>query len=540
MRAHDWWRGAVIYQIYLRSFCDSNDDGVGDLPGVIARLDYLAGLGVDAIWITPFMRSPQRDFGYDVSDHRDVDPLFGTLADFDRLLAEAHRRGLRVLIDFVPAHTSDQHPWFLESRAGRSGPKADFYVWRDPRPDGTPPNNWLSIFGGPAWQWEPRRAQYYLHHFLPSQPALNLHEPAVLDAVLAEAGFWLARGVDGLRLDAINYCLYDKQLRDNPPRPLEELPPDPEFRVNPYRMQLHRHDKSQPENLAVLRRFRALSDRYPGVVTLGEVGEEETALLASYTQGTDRLHLAYNFALLRRTFGAAFLHDMLAAHERAIGSGWTCWAFSNHDVPRVVTRWGGDRPPERAAFARLLLGLLLSLRGSACIYQGEELGLPEAEVPYQQLRDPWGLAFWPVYRGRDGCRTPMPWQAEGPGAGFTGGRPWLPIPEEHRGAAVDLQERDPDSVLHAFRRLLAFRRQHPALRTGALRLLPAPEPLLAFTREGEGERLLLVFNLGPDEAHLTLPDLAGCRPLTGHGFHAEISGPELRLPGYQALFAAAP
>ncbi len=502
-----WWRGAVLYQVYLRSFRDSDGDGVGDLRGLLQGLDHIAGLGgVDALWVSPFYASPQRDFGYDVADHCAVDPAFGRVEDVDRLIAAAHGRGLRVLLDFIPGHTSDRHPWFLESRAARQGPRADWYVWADPAPDGTPPNNWLSVFGGPAWTWEPRRRQYYLHHFLPSQPALNLRHPAVLDALEAIARFWLARGVDGFRLDAVDFLAHDPALRSNPPAP---PPPDGAIPAKPFAMQLHHHDMLHPDGRAVLRRLRAVADQHPGTVLLGEVSSQPGAFdrVAAYTAGEDLLHLAYALGPLRGGFDHEAARSLIAA-AAACGEapgGTLCWSFSNHDVPRAASRWA---PPGHAGdrrFAKLLLALLLTLRGAACLYQGEELGLPEADLPFEALRDPFGLAYWPEFRGRDGSRTPLPWRASAPQAGFTAPDampPWLPISPEHRARAVEVQEADPDSVLAFTRRMLALRRRHPALRLGTLQPLDAPPPLLGFLRAWEDERLLCAFNIGAEPVAL--------------------------------------
>ena len=345
-----WWRGAVIYQIYPRSFQDSNGDGIGDLPGITARLDHVASLGVDAIWISPFFRSPMKDFGYDVSDYRDVDPIFGTLADFDALLARAHQLGLRVMIDQVLSHTSDQHAWFQESRLSRDNPKSDWYVWADARPDGTPPNNWLSVFGGSAWQWDSRRRQYYLHSFLSSQPDLNFHNPAVQDALLGEVRFWCEKGVDGFRFDACNHQFHDAQLRDNPPAQGGEV--STVRADNPYAMQQHLHDKSRPENLAFLERLRGVLDAF-GAASIGEVGDENAPpLMADYTEAGRRLHMAYSFSLLTAHCAPSHLRAEVEKLEREIArtGGWGCWAFSNHDVPRVASRWSSDGQPDDRRF----------------------------------------------------------------------------------------------------------------------------------------------------------------------------------------------
>ncbi len=532
----DWWRGAVIYQIYPRSFADSDANGVGDLRGITDRLDYVASLGVDAIWISPFFVSPMDDFGYDVADYRDVDPLFGTLQHFDTLLAEAHRRGLRVLIDLVMSHTSDRHPWFVQSRRDRDNPRSDWYVWADPKPDGTPPNNWLAIFGGSAWEWEARRRQYYLHNFLISQPDLNYHNPEVQEAVLEVAEFWLERGVDGFRFDTANFYFHDRQLRDNPPRAagvsLNGVPAS-----NPCSYQDPRYNITQPENLVFLARMRRLLERYPATTTVGEIGcvTDRYATIAAYTEHGRRLHMAYSFDLMNEVFSAAHVRVVVENMVRGAGTGWPCWALSNHDVPRVLTRWGCAGHPGAAP---LLTALLASLRGSPCVFQGEELGLPDAEIAFEDLQDPYGKRFWPQYKGRDGCRTPMPWDAEQPHGGFSAGRPWLPVPDEHLARAVSTQERDPASPLNRFRQFLAWRRTRPELGRGDLSFVDAPDPLLAMLRESDGRRLLCVFNLGPRTASFDAGAFAGLVPVAGHGFEATLAGTTVTLDGYQAFFGA--
>ncbi|PPT70808.1 alpha-glucosidase [Xanthomonas arboricola] len=497
-----WWRGAVIYQIYPRSFLDSNGDGVGDLPGIIAKLDYIAGLGVDAIWISPFFKSPMADFGYDIADYRAVDPLFGTLDDFDRLLDKAHGLGLKVMIDQVLSHTSIAHAWFQESRQDRTNAKADWYVWTDPRDDGTPPNNWLSLFGGVAWQWEPRREQYYLHNFLVDQPDLNFHNAEVQQATLDNVRFWLDRGVDGFRLDAINFCFHDAQLRDNPAKPADKRVGRGFSADNPYAYQYHYFNNTQPENLAFLERLRGLLDLYPNAVSLGEISSEDSlATTAEYT-AHGRLHMGYSFELLVQDYSAAYIRETVSRLEATMLEGWPCWAISNHDVVRAVTRWGGaDASP---AFARMVVAMLCSLRGSICLYQGEELGLGEAEVAFEDLRDPYGITFWPTFKGRDGCRTPMPW-TDAPSAGFSSGKPWLPLAEEHRAAAVSVQQDDPLSVLSAVRQFLAWRKGEPALREGTITFYDTAEPVLMFRREYAGRVMLLAFNLSADVAELGMP-----------------------------------
>ncbi|RUU31728.1 alpha-glucosidase family protein [Mesorhizobium sp. M6A.T.Ce.TU.016.01.1.1] len=500
----EWWRGCVIYQIYPRSFQDTTGDGGGDLRGIASRLAHVASLGVDAIWLSPFFKSPMADMGYDVSDYTAVDPMFGKSEEFDAVVAEAHRLGLKVIIDQVLSHSSDRHEWFVESRASRDNPRADWYVWADPRPDGTAPNNWLSVFGGPAWEWDATRRQYYMHNFLASQPDLNFHNPEVQDALLETVRFWLERGVDGFRLDTVNYYVHDRWLRSNPP--LASSVAGTNTETNPYLYQEHLFDKTQPENLAFLKRFRALLDGYEGRAAVGEVGDEGRSLqtLAAYTAGGDKLDMCYTFDLLGPQFSAAHVRGCVEAFESTVSDGWVCWAFSNHDVVRHVTRWtrpGGDLE----AVAKFSIALLSCLRGSICLYQGEELGLEEAELAFEDLRDPYGIRFWPGFKGRDGCRTPMVWEKGADNAGFSTGRPWLPVPDSHRARAVDVQNGEEKSVLASYRAMLALRKQHVALVQGSIRFLDAEGDVLAFIREGGGEKLLCVFNFADEPADWPLP-----------------------------------
>ena len=512
MAGQSWWRGAVIYQIYPRSFQDSNDDGIGDLPGVLARLDHVASLGVDAIWISPFFTSPMADFGYDIADFRGVDPLFGTLEDFDRVLAKAHALGLKVMIDQVLSHCAVAHPWFIESRASRDNPKADWFVWADAKPDGSPPNNWLSIFGGVAWTWEPRRGQYYLHNFLSSQPQLNFHNAKVRAAQLENLRFWLDRGVDGFRLDSINFPFHDAQLRDNPAKPAHlrtgrGFSPD-----NPYAFQYHLHNNTQPENLGLLEDIRALLDRYPDAGALGEISSEDSLATTAEYCTPQRLHMGYSFELLTEDGSAGYIRQTVEALEAKLTEGWPCWAISNHDVQRAVTRWGGGDGDD--ALAKQLVALVCSLRGSVCLYQGEELGLPEAELPFEALQDPYGKTFWPNFKGRDGCRTPLPW-TDAADAGFSHAAPWLPVAASHLGRSVAAQERDPDSVLQSVRSFLRWRKDKPALVQGSIRFVDAPEDVLVFERAHAGQRLLLAFNLSARAAAFALPQAAGLVTLPG-------------------------
>jgi alpha-glucosidase len=556
----DWWRGATLYQIYPRSFSDANGDGVGDLAGVTARLPYVASLGVDGIWLSPFFTSPMRDFGYDVADHLGVDPLFGTGAELDALLAEAHRLGLKVVIDQVWSHTAAEHPWFRTSRASRDNAKADWYVWADARADGSPPNNWQSWMGGPAWRWEPQRRQYHLHNFLPQMPDLNFHCPAVQDAVLAIAEHWLARGVDGFRLDTANLYFHSRDLQDNPPLP-ENRRGDA-----PVLMQQHLHNADQPEAPPFFERLRVLMDRHGeggrtrmAVAEIG--GAEPLPTMLAYTRGARRLHTAYSFAFLGERPDAAQLVRHLAPWGEDEGSqSWPSWAFSNHDAPRVASRWGvggaagafafGGRADAETVTAGATpitwLALLLALRGTVFLYQGEELGLPQSTLAYEDLRDPYGLANWPLNPGRDGCRTPFPWQADAPQLGFSGAaRTWLPVDPAHAPLAVDRQEADPDSTLQATRRLLALRRAHPALRLGEQEALMAEGDVLVLRRRHADamapDALLLAFNLGAAPAVVSLQALArpaaGTAPLFTHA-GARLEGHQLHLPPGAVLFVA--
>jgi alpha-glucosidase len=495
----DWWRGASIYQIYPRSFADSNGDGIGDLPGITAHLDYVARLGVDGIWLSPFFTSPMADFGYDVSDYRDVDPIFGTLADFDALIARAHALGLRVIIDQVYSHTSDQHCWFAESRSSRNNPKADWYVWADPRPDGSPPSNWQSVFGGPAWTWDARRCQYYLHNFLSAQPQLNCHLPAVQEALLDVARFWVGRGVDGFRLDAINFSMHDPSLKDNPPKT------DQKLRTRPFDYQQHLYNQSHPDIVGFIERIRALLDSHGGRFTVAEVGGDDSDReMKLFTGGDARLNSAYSFDFLyAQVLTPALVRDALACWPEQAGLGWPSWAFENHDAPRAVSRWSA--PAHHQAFAAIKMLLLICLRGNVFLYQGEELGLPQVEVAFADLRDPEAIANWPMTLSRDGARTPLPWQADAPALGFSVARPWLPVGPDHAALAIDRQEADPASPLALTRRLLALRNDSDVLRLGDLRMLHADDQILAFERHLGGRTLLCCFNLSPEAAAWPAP-----------------------------------
>ena len=521
----DWWRGGVIYQVYPRSFQDSSGNGSGDLNGIIDRLDHIASLGVDAIWLSPFFTSPMEDMGYDISDYCDVDPLFGTLADFDRLVEKAHALGLKIVIDQVISHTSDRHPWFVESRSSKTNPKSDWYVWADPKPAGGPPNNWASVFGATSWEWNATRQQYYLHNFLTSQPDLNFHNPDVQDAVLDVLRFWLERGVDGFRFDTVNFYFHDQKLRSNPPKPKSRRI----LAVKPYDMQNHLYDKSQPENLDFLKRVRHLLDQFDAM-SVGEVGDEDKPIeiMAAYTEGNQRLHMAYSFEFLLATFTAEHFRSRVDGFYKGAPSGWPCWSFSNHDVIRHVSRWG-EHAASREAMAKLALAMLLSFKGSVCLYQGEELGLPEAELDFDELTDPPGITFWPEYKGRDGCRTPIPWDEGAAPNGFTKGeKTWLPVKPEHSALNVAGQNADSGSMLAFYRAMLAERRASAALIAGDIRFFNTAEPVLAFRRDLGGQTILCAFNLSTEPVTARLVNASGAR-LMPHA-EAELSGQTLSLP----------
>ena len=489
-----WWRGAAIYQIYPRSFADSNGDGIGDLAGITARLDHVASLGVDAIWLSPFFASPMKDFGYDVSDYCAVDPIFGNLADFDALVARAHALNLKVLIDQVYAHTSDLHAWFATSRASRTNAKADWYVWADAKPDGSPPNNWQSVFGGPSWTWDARRGQYYMHNFLREQPQLNLHNPDVQNALLGVAKFWLDRGVDGFRVDAINFSMHDPELRDNPPAPATDA-----RRSRPFDFQLKTYNQSHPDIPLFLERLRALTDSYGDRFTVAEVGgDDHDREMKLFTAGGRRLDSAYGFNFLYADrLTPALVVDALRSWPDADGVGWPSWAFENHDAPRAISRW--TCAEHASAFGRMKAMLLACLRGNIFIYQGEELGLPQVDIAFEELQDPEAIANWPLTLSRDGARTPMPWRGDCERGGFSVAKPWLPIGAAHRSLAVDRQESDAGSLLHHTRRMLAMRNEWSALAHGSITVSAVTATMLAFVRSDAGQRMLCVFNFG-DEA----------------------------------------
>ena len=513
-----WWQTGTIYQIYPRSFQDSNGDGVGDLPGIVERLPYLAELGVDAIWLSPIFASPMADFGYDISDYRAIDPLFGSMDDFDRLLAAAHARGLKVLLDFVPNHTSDRHPWFLESRASRGNPKRDWYIWRDPAADGGPPNNWLSEFGGSAWAFDAASGQYYYHAFLAAQPDLNWRNPQVRAAMHDVLRFWLKRGVDGFRVDVIWHLIKDDQFRDNPPNPgFRDTDP-------PHRRLLTLYSADRPEVHDVIRELRGVIDEFPERVLIGEIYLPIERLVAYYGRDLGGAHLPFNFALLETAWNARDIAGLIDRYEAALPvGGWPNWVLGNHDRPRGASRIG-----ERQA--RVAAMLLLTLRGTPTLYYGDELGMRQVTIAPEQVRDPFEKNVPGLGQGRDGCRTPMQWDAS-PGAGFSEVEPWLPLAEDADMANVARENAESASMLNLYRRLIALRRSSQALRQGAYRPLAAEGDVLAYLREADGQRLLIALNMGAGEGTLAIPTgMAGKNVLgTSMGRAGEAIGRSLRL-----------
>ena len=495
-----WWQRGVVYQIYPRSFKDTTANGVGDLQGIIEKLDYLNdgspdSLAVDAIWISPFYPSPMVDFGYDVSDYCDVDPLFGDLATFDRLVAEAHRRNMKVIIDWVPNHTSDQHPWFVESRRSRENPKREWYIWRDPKPDGSPPNNWGSFFGGPAWTLDTETGQYYLHQFVPEQPDLNWRNPEVRDAMFETLRYWLDRGVDGFRMDVIGLIIKDEQLRDNPPDP-DALPDLPKNDLFHRLLQVYKMD--QDEVHEVLKEIRQVLDAYEERVAIGELWGPLPRWIKYYGEDGDELHLPFNFRLMRQPWQAKAMRQSVDELETALpGFAWPNYVLGNHDIPRLVSRFGGQ------AQARVAAMMLLTLRGTPTLYYGDELGMENGVIPPDKIQDPQGINLGPEW-SRDVARTPMQWD-DGSYAAFSTVEPWLPVSADYQSQNVASQSADPTSMLNLYRRLLRYRRSSPALQWGSYQPLDVEEDCFVYLREVDGERRLVALNFVDKAHHLSIP-----------------------------------
>lgn len=502
-----WWRDGVIYQIYPRSFADSDGDGLGDLPGVISRLDYLADLGIDAIWLSPIYPSPDKDFGYDVSDYQDVDPRFGSLADFDRLVTEAHRRGIRIVLDLVLNHCSDQHPWFQESRSSLENPRRDWYLWRPPARPGfplnlipgarRPPNNWQACFGGQAWEYDPATGQYYLHLFTREQPDLNWRNPDVRRAMLDVFRFWMERGADGFRLDVFNAYFKHPDLPDNPPK----------FGLRGFDRQRHLHEMDQPEMMPFLNEMRLLLDSYPERYAVGETYLATPEKTISYC-GPNKLHAAFSFDFtsggLSYPWNPRWVMERIVEREKVFGAAgiWPTTVMSNHDLPRAAARYsrGGDD-----AGARLAMALLLTLRGTPFMYYGEEIGMRDISLHRSEILDPPGKRYWPFFKGRDGCRSPMQWDGT-PNAGFSTAKPWLPVHPDYTRRNVAAQRDDPASLFNFTRKLLALRREHPALRRGDFLPLETPPGVLAYLRRTGTQSILVALNFSGRKVKITLPE----------------------------------
>jgi alpha-glucosidase len=499
-----WWKSGVLYQIYPRSFADSDGDGVGDLPGIIERLDYLQWLGVDGIWLSPITVSPNADWGYDVADYVGVEPELGTMADVDRLIAEANRRDIQVLMDLVPNHTSEQHPWFVDSRSSRTSEHRKWYVWADPKSDGSPPNNWVSSFGGPAWTLDDATGQYYLHNHLVQQPDLNWWDDDVRRAFDEVMTFWLDRGVAGFRIDVCNMIIKDAELRDNPPATEEDSFEEQLFGQRSV------YNANRPEVHEVIGRWRALTDHYPAALLVGETPVEPMENLARYYgNGRDELQLAFNFPFISSPLEDGAMRTIVEAAERDFpADAWPAWTGSNHDMSRFATRWaGGDDAKTRVA-----LVLLLCLRGTPVLYQGDEIGQPDTAVPHELMKDPLGVLYWPAYDGRDAMRTPMQWE-DRPGGGFTAPdvQPWLPLGDLSR-YNVEAQRDDPDSILGLTRHLIALRRSVPDLRQGSYATLSTTPGAWAWRR---GDHVVVL--AGMSEGDTVLDDVSGTVVLATDG-----------------------
>lgn len=500
-----WWQSGVIYQIYPRSFHDANGDGVGDLRGIRDKLPYLQGLGVDAIWISPIFPSPMADFGYDVADYIGVDPIFGTLHDFRELLAEAHGRGIRVILDYVPNHSSSEHPWFIESRSSRDHPRRDWYIWRDPAPDGGPPNNWRSVFGGSAWELDPHTGQYYYHAFLKEQPDLNWRHPAVRAAMFAALRFWLDLGVDGFRVDVIWHLMKDQELRNNPPNP------DLSRAKSPYYELLPIYSCDQPEIHELIESMRALVDEYDDRVLIGEIYLPVHKLIEYYGRSGGGIHLPYNFQLITLPWEARTIAAAVDAYEALLPQfAWPNWVLGNHDKPRIASRVG-------TAQARVAAMLLLTLRGTPTIYYGDELGMRDVPIPPELEQDPYGKNVPGRGLGRDPVRTPMQWNGD-PHAGFTTGEPWLPVAADYPTTNVAAEDADRSSMLTLHRRLIELRRAHPALHGGAYASVGVSASVFSFVRKDDRSLFLVVLNFSRDSAAVDMPshDMRGRIALSTH------------------------
>jgi len=528
MSATHWWQTGIIYQIYPRSFQDSGRDGVGDLPGIVRRLPYLAELGVDALWLSPIFTSPMADFGYDISDYTGIDPLFGTAADFAALVEAAHRLGIRVILDLVPNHTSDRHPWFVESRAARTSPKRDWYIWRDPAPGGGPPNNWLSEFGGSAWSLDPATGQYYYHAFLAAQPDLNWRNPQVRAAIHDVMRFWLARGVDGFRVDVIWHLLKDDRFRDNPENPHCRPDQPPQRRLVPL------YTADLPGVHEIIAGLRRVVDAFPDRLLIGEIYLPVERLVAYYGEGLRGVHLPFNFALLETDWHARTIARIVAAYEAALPpGGWPNWVLGNHDRPRIASRVG--RPQARVAAM-----LLLTLRGTPTLYYGDEIGMRQVAIPPERVRDPFEKNVPGHGLGRDGARTPMQWDG-GAYAGFSAVEPWLPVAEDAGTFNLERQRADAGSLFNLYRKLIALRRAHAALRLGTYRAIETGGDVMLYAREAGDQRIVVALNFAAAPAGVSAPGLRGtCLLATDGRACAAIDGTIVLGPDEGLIIAVAP
>ena len=521
---NEWWKKTVIYQIYPRSFKDSDDDGIGDLQGIRQKLDYLEELGVGAIWISPIFPSPMADFGYDVSDYTDIHPIFGTMEDFDELITEVHKRGMKLILDLVPNHTSDQHPWFLESRSSKDNPKRDWYIWKDPGPEGEEPNNWLAAFGGKAWEWDADTGQYYYHSFLKEQPDLNWRNPQVQEAVYNEMRFWLDKGVDGFRVDVMWHLIKDDQFRDNPPNP------DYDESMSPYDAVLPVYSTDQAEVQDIVKQMRDVVDEYPERLLIGEIYLPLDKLVKYYGQNNDGAHLPFNFQLIFLPWEARALDQAINEYEASLPEdGWPNWVLGNHDNSRIATRVGKDQ-------ARVAAMLLLTLRGTPTLYYGDEIGMVDVEIPPHQVQDPQEKNIPGIGLGRDPERTPMQWDATD-GAGFSSTVPWLPI-GDHKAINVAEQIKNVDSIYSLYQRLISLRNSHPALQTGQYQPVYGSGNVLSYLRKDQNKTFFIVLNLGSKEEQLE-PKLKDWRGIVVVATHKEAEGKrvegKLRLEPDQGL-----
>jgi len=507
----EWWESGVFYQIYPRSFFDSNNDGIGDLKGVIKKLDHLndgkgGGLGIDAIWFSPFFPSPQADFGYDVSEYCDIDSDYGNLGDFDLLVNEAHKRGIKIILDLVLNHSSSQHKWFKESKNDRNNSKSDWYVWADPKKGGAPPNNWLAVFGGSAWTYEPKRRQYYLHNFLPEQPDFNWYNSEVRKELAKVVRFWMSRGADGFRLDTANYYAYDQKLRNNPKRPPGSNSIEDGQESNPLSNFITKYSKDRPENIDFIQFLRKIFDEKEHITSIGEIGSSENLektleLGANYVKHGKGLHMTYTFAMLSKKMNTEYFDHVIRCTEKLIDDGWPCWSLSNHDCTRMMTRYNCFF--EREGFQQMMLLLLLSLRGTPIIYYGEEVDMEEYNISKEELKDPQGIRLWPEIKGRDGCRLPFPWDSKAHNQGFnSGAKPWLPAKNV---LSLDKAKKNPNSTYNVLREMIKIRKSYPALQSGDFKKVFISKECYVFERKFEDQSLIIAANFSTKEQIIKLP-----------------------------------